>query len=69
LQEVEKPIAEYKTTVAGTTLPVTIQLPRLTATRLTQAAVLAEGSLEVLAARKLDGSWLLALVSAQARPQ
>jgi hypothetical protein len=69
LQEVEKPIAEYKTTVAGSTLPVTIQLPRLTATRLTQAAVLAEGSLEVLAARKLDGSWLLALVSAQARPQ
>ncbi|HZN40282.1 MAG TPA: hypothetical protein VFD82_15855 [Planctomycetota bacterium] len=68
-QEVEMPIAEFRTTVVETAEPVTIQLPRLTATRITQTAVLGEGSLVVLAARKVDGSWLIALVSAQARPQ
>lgn len=63
-QEVQKPIQTYDTKVGGGI--VTIQLPRVTGTRLRQTAVLAKGSLVVLATQKVDGDWIVALVRANA---
>ncbi len=66
-QQLEQPIAKFETTVPGAKLPLTIQLPRIEGTRLQQTAVLAPGALVVVAARKLDGDWLVALVRADRR--
>lgn len=67
-QEVQKPIQTFETTI-GLKHPVTIQLPRVTGTRLRQTAVVGAGSLIVLATQKVDGTWLLALVRASAAPR
>ena len=67
-QEVQKPIRTFETTI-GKDLPVTLQLPRVTGTRLRQTAVLGEGSLVVLATQKASGDWIVALVRAKTAPR
>ena len=63
-QDVAQPLPTFQTTLAGSTLPVTIQLPRSTGVRLQQTAELASGSAAVIAAPKTDGGWLVAIVEA-----
>jgi len=63
VQELERPIAEFKTTI-GVDTPVSVQLPSTSTTRLQQAAALTDGAMVALAARRVDGSWLLATVRA-----
>jgi hypothetical protein len=66
-QQLDKPIAQLETTVPGTKLPLKVQLPRVRGVRLQQTAVLAPGALAVTAARRADGTWLVALVRATPR--
>jgi hypothetical protein len=68
-QQLEKPIAQFKTTLPGTKIPAMLQLPRVTGTRLQQTAVVAPGALVAIAARKADGTWLVALVRAAPHPK
>ena len=63
-QEVQKPIATFNTTMPGMKLPATIQLPRVSGTRLKQVAVIGDGAMVALASQKVDGSFLVALVTA-----
>lgn len=64
-QEVEKPIATFETKLGlGVGKPATIQMPRVTGTRLQQTVVLGAESLVVLATQKVDGTWVLATVRA-----
>ncbi len=63
VQELERPIAEFKTTI-GIDTPVTVQLPSTSTTRLQQTAVLTDGAMVALASRRVDGSWILATVRA-----
>lgn len=58
-QNVAKPIEERATTLPGTKLPVTVQVPRVSGVRAKQMAILVWGGAGVLAAPKEDGSWLV----------
>lgn len=58
-QNVAKPIEERETTLPGTQLPVTVQVPRVSGVRAKQMAILGWGGAGVLAAPKEDGSWLV----------
>lgn len=66
VQEVEKPIREVETEVIKGGQPVTIQLPHVTGVKLANVAELATGSVVVLASKRTDGSYLLALIKASA---
>lgn len=69
IQEVEQPIADFKTTIGPVKTPVTIQLPRVNGARFQQTAVLALDSMIVVATPKVDGKWLVATVRAKANPR
>jgi hypothetical protein len=58
-QNVAKPIEERSTTLPGTKLPVTVQVPRVSGVRAKQMAILGWGGAGVLAAPREDGSWLV----------
>jgi hypothetical protein len=58
------PIPKFSTTLAGSTLPVTIELPEVRTIHLQQTADLPPGSSTLVAAPKADGTWLVALVQA-----
>jgi hypothetical protein len=64
-----RPIPKFSTTIAGSTLPVTIELPEVRTIRLQQTADLPPGGCAVIAAPKADGSWLVALVQATVQKQ
>lgn len=64
-QVVEQPLREVTTTVPGSTLIVTVQVPRVTGCRGSMAVEMANGSTALMAARKPDGSWLVALMTPQ----
>lgn len=66
VQELHRPIPEVKTVVVKGTKPVTIQLPRLSGVRLANVAEVAPGSLVVLAAKRSDGKFLVAVIKANA---
>jgi hypothetical protein len=68
LQELQKPIPTFTTTLVAGLPPVQIQLPRVTGVRLRQTAVLGADSLAVLAAPKADGTWFVATLRAKALP-
>jgi hypothetical protein len=63
-QQVQQPMPKFETDL-GTGAPVTIQLPRTTGVRFRQTARVAAGELIVLAAQKVDGDYLLAIVEAR----
>jgi len=63
-QQVQQPMPKFETDL-GMGAPVTIQLPRTTGVRFRQTARVAAGELVVLAAQKVDGDYLLALVEAR----
>lgn len=65
VQELQRPMPSFTTTLAGCTQPVTIQLPRTTGLRLHQVAAVHDGDLVVLAAQKVDGDYLVAFVQAR----
>ena len=69
IEELQKPIPQFETTLAKDLPPVTIQLPRVTGVRLQQTAVLGKDSMVVLAAQRADGTWLCATVRAAAMPR
>jgi hypothetical protein len=62
-QTVERPLAEFATTVPGTRHACTVQVPRITGTRASQTARLACGGTAVTAARRADGTWLVTLTT------
>jgi len=64
-QELVRPIATFETTLAGSKLPVTIQLPRTHGVRLRQVAHVHDGDLLVLAAQRADGDYLVAVMQTQ----
>ena len=63
-QQVQKPIPQFVTSL-GVGAPVTIELPRTTGVHFEQTARLVAGDLVVLAAQKVDGDYLVAIVEAQ----
>jgi hypothetical protein len=67
LQELQRPIAQFETTLLTGLPPVQIQLPRVTGVRLRQTAVLGVDSLTALAAQKADGTWFVATLRAGAQ--
>ncbi len=67
-QEVVRPIAEFQTTLPGTTLPAKIQLPRTHGVHLRQVAHVRDGELLVLAAPRADGDYLVAVMTAGTDP-
>lgn len=69
IEELQKPIPQFETTLAKGLQPVTIQLPRVTGVRMQQTAVLGKDSMVVLAAQRADGTWLCATVQATAMPK
>lgn len=66
-QEVLQPMPHFKTTLRGTTVPVEIQLPEVTIMRLRQTSIVGDGDVVVLAAKRADGQFLVALVTTSAR--
>ena len=64
LQEVERPIPEVETHLAGSTVPLKIQLPKSRSVRLTTVAEVDPGALITIAAPQRDGNYLLAVVTA-----
>tara|TARA_R110002096_G_scaffold43169_1_gene116279 strand:+ start:238 stop:1182 length:945 start_codon:yes stop_codon:yes gene_type:complete len=66
VQELLRPIPTVETVVVKGTKPVTIQLPRLSGVRLANVAEIAAGSLVVLAAKRSDGNFLVAVIKASA---
>lgn len=64
IQQLERPIPQFTTTV-GTNTPVTIQLPRVTGVRFQQVSRIRDGDHVVFAAQKVDGDYLLTIVSAR----
>lgn len=67
-QEVLRPIPTFKTQI-GVGNEVTIQLPRVVGISVQQTAVLPSGGMVLLAAQKVDGSYLLATITARAQPK
>lgn len=67
-QVVERPIQTLATTVPGTTLPVTVQVPRVTGCRGSQTVELRAGATAVMAARKPGGEWLVSLLTVHTIP-
>jgi hypothetical protein len=67
VQELQRPIPTFDTKIAGSTLPVTIQLPETTVVHLRQTSIVADGDVAVHAAKRDDGTYLVALVSVTAR--
>lgn len=66
VQELHRPIPEAKITIVKGAQPVTVQLPRTSGVRLANVAELAPGALVVLAAKRLDGTYIVAIVKASA---
>ncbi|MBL8751690.1 MAG: hypothetical protein JNK15_00200 [Planctomycetes bacterium] len=66
VQDLQRPIPKFETTLQAGLPPVQIQLPRVTGLRLRQTAALAKDSLAVLAASKADGKWIVATMRATA---
>lgn len=62
-QVVELPLREVATTVPGSTLIVTVQVPRVTGCRGSMAVEMASGATALMAARRPDGSWLLTMMT------
>lgn len=62
-QVVEKPLREVTTTVPGSTLAVTVQVPRVTGCRGSMAVEMANGATALMAARRPDGAWLVTLMT------
>ncbi|MFN3244931.1 MAG: hypothetical protein ACE37K_25745 [Planctomycetota bacterium] len=65
-QELQRPIPEVKVNVLEGALPVTIQIPRTSGVRLANVAEVTPGSVVALAAQRLDGNFLVALIQANA---
>lgn len=63
-QEVRQPMQNFETTLVAGTPPVTIQLPQTTTVRLRQTSVVGSGDAVMLASRKPDGTFLVAIVTA-----
>lgn len=61
--DVELPIPEFKSDL-GAGVPVTVQLPTTRTVRFEHAARLPKATASVVAARRADGTWLLAVVTA-----
>jgi hypothetical protein len=64
-QVLEQPIRTIETTVPGSTLPVTVQVPRLAGCRGSQTVEMQNGATAVMAARKNATTWLVSLMTPQ----
>lgn len=67
IQEVEQPLAEFRTTI-GEKHAVTIQLPQVTGVRFDQVSRLRTEERMVFAAQKADGSYLVTMLGARLVP-
>ncbi|MCK5944228.1 MAG: hypothetical protein KAI24_19735, partial [Planctomycetes bacterium] len=65
-QDLQLPIPAVEVDLVPGAKPVTIQIPRTSGVRLSNVAEVAPGSVVALAARRLDGNFLVALIKANA---
>jgi len=68
-QELQRPIPEVEVKLVPGTKGATIQIPRTSGVRLANVAEIASGSMVTLAAQRVDGNYILALIKANATGQ
>jgi hypothetical protein len=69
VQEVLRPIPTFKTQIGVAKAEVTIQLPRVVGVGVQQTAIVANEGMVLLAAQKVDGSYLLTTITARTQPK
>lgn len=65
-QELQQPIPKVEVQVIDGAPPVTIQIPRTSGVRLANVSEIEPGSVVTLAAQRLDGNYIVALIKANA---